>query len=211
MSLFEGEGLTPPRRGLAAPLPLGAVDLALTAQLVVAWAGETGEQRRLGWWRTDLVSEFGGQDLFSRLLPHTWEWAVLQAAREAARRTDAELRRRDHDPDSVLTLFHLGFERDERLEERFQAHKRSGQRLADALPTLARGIDSERFDAQRFAAWARGLAGSGEASDVMTTPLGRAIRGGVPESFEELLGRLVGALVPLAEAYPLPHYRMQGA
>lgn len=60
------------------------LDTLLIAQLAVAWAGEGGEEPRLGWWRSDLVSEFGGHDLFQRLLPHTWEWAALQGAREAA-------------------------------------------------------------------------------------------------------------------------------
>jgi hypothetical protein len=71
-------------------IPMSEIDRALTAQFVVAWAGEGGEEKRLGWWRSDLVSEFGGKDLFRRLLPKTWAWAVLQAVREAARRKDAE-------------------------------------------------------------------------------------------------------------------------
>src|SRR3954463_4150117 len=102
------------------PIPTSDLDRILTAQLVVAWAGEGGEDKRLGWWRSDLVSEFGGKDLFRRLLPHTWPWAVLQAVREAARRKDAEFRRQDHNPDRILSLFSLGFELDERLEERLQ-------------------------------------------------------------------------------------------
>ena len=65
------------------------IDYALTAQLVVGWAGESGEQKRLGWWRSDLVSPYGGMDLFKSLLPSTWEWAVLQGARETARRREA--------------------------------------------------------------------------------------------------------------------------
>ena len=46
------------------------VDALLSAQIIVAWAGEghVGDERRLGWWRSDLVSEFGGLDLFQRLL-----------------------------------------------------------------------------------------------------------------------------------------------
>lgn len=59
------------------PLPPSAADSILTAQFVVGWAGEKGDEPRLGWWRCDLVSEYGGQDLFERLLPHTWQWAVL--------------------------------------------------------------------------------------------------------------------------------------
>ena len=68
------------------------LDLALTAQIAVAWAGEGGEEPRLGWWQTDLVSEFGGEDLLRRLLPKTYPWAMLQAVREAGRRKDEELR-----------------------------------------------------------------------------------------------------------------------
>ena len=59
------------------------LDLALTAQIAVAWAGEGGEEPRLSWWQTDLVSEFGGEDLLRRLLPKTYPWAMLQAVREA--------------------------------------------------------------------------------------------------------------------------------
>src|SRR5262245_30337709 len=116
MSLFEVD--PSPKPTPRAPVPVSEIDHALTAQLVVAWAGEGGEEKRLGWWRSDLVSEFGGRDLFRRLLPSTWPWAVLQGAREAARRRDAELRRQDHDPDRILSLFNLGFELNERIEER---------------------------------------------------------------------------------------------
>jgi hypothetical protein len=65
-----------------APAPLTSeLDLLLTAQIAVAWAGEghVGEEPRLGWWRSDLTSEFGGRDLFERLLPRTHCWAVLLA------------------------------------------------------------------------------------------------------------------------------------
>ena len=74
------------------PPTAAELDALLTAQIAVAWAGEGGDEPRLGWWRTDLVDEYGGEDLFARLLPHTARWAVLQAVREAARRTDARLR-----------------------------------------------------------------------------------------------------------------------
>jgi hypothetical protein len=77
-------------RPLAVPASAATLDMILTAQLAVAWAGEAGDPPRLKWWRTDLASEFGGEDLFKRLLPHTWRWAVLEGAREAARRRDAD-------------------------------------------------------------------------------------------------------------------------
>jgi hypothetical protein len=59
------------------------LDTVLTAQLIVAWAGEEGEEPRLGWWRSDLVGDYGGKDLFRRLLPATWMWAVVQAVSHA--------------------------------------------------------------------------------------------------------------------------------
>jgi hypothetical protein len=60
MSMFDVENV--PIRSERAPIPMSDIDAALTSQLVVAWAGETGEERRLGWWRSDLVSEYGGDD-----------------------------------------------------------------------------------------------------------------------------------------------------
>ena len=91
----------------AEPISTSVLDHILAVQLAVAWAGEKGEEPRLGWWRTDLASEFGGEGLFQRLLPHSWTWAVLQAAREAARRRDAAVRAKDHAPDRMLTPFLL--------------------------------------------------------------------------------------------------------
>lgn len=46
MSLFEID--TPPPRAARAPVPLSEIDHALTAQFVIAWAGESGEEKRLG-------------------------------------------------------------------------------------------------------------------------------------------------------------------
>ena len=108
--------------------PVDVLDAILSVQLTVAWAGEgEGEAPRLGWWRTDLVSQEGGGDFFRRLTPHTWMWASLQGAREAARRADAAQRARDHNPDRLLTLFHLGPALDGWLEERLLELKRAGR------------------------------------------------------------------------------------
>lgn len=188
----------PPR----SPIPTSDLDRALTAQFVVAWAGEGGEEKRLGWWRSDLVSEFGGRDLFRRLLPNTSEWAVLQAAREAARRTDAELRARDHDADRLLSLFSLGFELDERIEERLLDLKQAGQTPYVALPGLADGVEIA-WNRDRFQDWVRGHG------DLETTamPVGRRISGIPPSDLAEVVRRLVGALAPLTDNYPLPHFR----
>lgn len=139
-------------RPALAPLPLSELDSALTAQLLVGWAGEAGEEKRLGWWRCDLVSEFGGEDLFRRLLPATWAWATLQGAREAARKKDAELRRQDHNPDRLLSLFSLGYEVDARIEERLLELKRAGAPPTAALPGLAELLDPV-WSKQRFVDW----------------------------------------------------------
>lgn len=183
-------------------IPDSDLDQILSAQLAVAWAGEAGEERRLGWWRTDLLSEFGGYDLFKRLLPRTWDWAALQGAREAARRRDAELRARASDPDQILSLFRLGFELDERVEERLQEHKRAGKAPNIALPS-AGALISEHWNADAFRDWA---AGHGEAA-YTAAPIGRLLKGAPPASPAQLVRSLVAALLPLADSYPLPHYR----
>ena len=184
------------------PIPMAHVDLALTAQLAVAWAGESGEDKRLGWWRTDLASEFGGEDLLQRLLPSTWRWSVLQAAREAGRRKDAELRRKAHDPDRLISLFALGYDLDSRIEDRLGDLKREGNEPLQALPGL-RGIIDADWDEGRFLEWARSQA------EVKTTasPAGRQITGEPPADLEARIRALVAALTPLSDSYPLPHFR----
>jgi hypothetical protein len=181
------------------------LDAILTAQLAVAWAGEAGEDPRLKWWRTDLASEFGGQDLFKRLLPHTWQWAVLEGAREAARRHDADVRAKDADPDRLLTLFRLGFETDEHVGERLADLKRSGQSPVEALPGL-RDVLGSSWSKSAFADW---VAGHGD-STVVSAPVGRRLKGDAPVSVELLVKKLVAALHPLADAYPMPHARKPG-
>ena len=203
--MFEVESL-PPLAAARAPVPASDIDLVLTAQLAVAWAGEGGEEPRLRWWRSDLVSEFGGEDLFRRLLPHTWEWAVLQGAREAARRKDAELRAKDHDPDRILSLFALGFDLDERAEERLLDLKRSGQRPLEALAGLG-DVISPRWDRGRFLDW---VQGHGRAETTIV-PQGRRLKGAPPKAVGALARKLIAALAPLSDEYPLPHFLRDAA
>ena len=190
--------------GGLAPLRISAseIDLVLTAQLAVGWAGEKGEEPRLGWWQTDLVSEFGGQDLFKRMMPHTWEWSVLQAAREAARRRDAELRQRAHDPDRILSLFNLGFTIDERTDQRLLDLKRAGVSPLEALPGL-KDVVTETWHTKQFGDW---VQRHGKA-DWVAAPIGRRLKGEPPESLEELVHRLIAAHSPFPDEYPMPHYR----
>lgn len=197
-----GDGVQESSRGGRISLPPSTLDLALTAQIVVAWAGERGEEPRLGWWRTDLASEFGGEDLFKRLLPSTWRWATLQAVREAARRRDAELRAEFHDPDRLISLFHLGFAVDEAIDERLQELKRTSNSPSEALPGLAPLITSP-WDAAEFETW---VEGHGRVETV-EAPTGRRLVGQPSDSVDRTLRSLVAGLLPLGGSYPLPHYQ----
>ncbi len=48
------------------------LDELLELQLAVAWAGESDtEPGRLGWWRTAMCDEFGGENLMRRVGPNT--------------------------------------------------------------------------------------------------------------------------------------------
>lgn len=200
MSMFEIDSAPP--RAERAPVPMSDIDLALTAQIVIAWAGETGEEeKRLGWWRSDLVHEFGGEDLFRRLLPNTWAWAVLQSVRETARRKDAALRREAHDPDRILSLFNFGFELDERIDERFQDLKRSGRDPKEVLPGLA--VIEADWDQGRFFEW---VHAHGEV-ETSAAPIGRRLKGPPPAALDQQVRGLVAGLAPAADRYPLPHFR----
>jgi hypothetical protein len=184
------------------PILQSVMDSLLTAQLTIAWAGEDGEEPRLGWWRSDLKSEFGGEDFFRRLLPNSWHWAVFQAMREAARRHDAQLREQDHNADRILSLYCLGFEIDERVEERLMELKRSGIPPLDALPAL-RDVVTEKWNPDHFMEW---LEGHGSV-DFTKVPAGRRLKGKQPDSLELTIDHLVAGFRPLSHTYPLPHYR----
>ena len=180
------------------------LDAILALQFTVAWAGEGRCQpKRLGWWDTDLIDPAGGGDLLSRLLPQTHAWAALEAAREAARRTDAKARGKMADADKMRTLFFLGFELDEQLSDRLAALKRQTKTPADALP-LRLPLSAE-FSQDK-------LSAALKVGDVATTvvPGGRQLKGARPDSPVEMVTRLATALVPLADTYPLPFYKLEG-
>ncbi|CAN5694290.1 hypothetical protein BH23DEI1_BH23DEI1_05030 [soil metagenome] len=198
IGMFDGHDATSTP---GAPLDQAATDHILTAQLVVAWAGERGDPPRLGWWRSDLSSEFGGEDLFRRLLPHTWPWATLQATREVARRHDAQLRRQARDPDQLITLFALGWAIDEQVDERLADLKRHARPPTEALPGLTTVIQPE-WSVRTFEAW----VGEHAAASTTAAPVGRRLAGDPPSDPIERVSRLIAALHPLSEAYPLPYY-----
>lgn len=187
------------------PFAGSTIDAILALQITIAWVGESRETtKRLGWWHTDLVDASGGGDFMARLLPRTHAWAALEAVREAARRTDEAARRGMAESDRVRTLYFLGFDLDERLAERLAELKRAGQAPAGALP-LPLDLASP-FSAATLAT-ALGSGGRAPAYDVV--PGGRQLKGAPPASPELLVQNLAAALLPLAERYPLPFYRVK--
>lgn len=181
--------------------PQSEIDFALTIQLAVAWAGEAGSTPRLGWWRSELVSEFGGEDLFRRLLPATWQWGMFEAAREAALRTEGALRRVDPEPDRIVSLYCLGTATDERINQRLIDLKRSGRPPMDALPGLSEVV-LQSWNGEHFFDW---VISHGSAETVATS-IGRRLKRRLPESLRQQVEILLSALAPLVDVYPLPHF-----
>ena len=179
------------------------LDRILLLQLAIAWAGETiTDPPRLGWWRTEMCDEFGGEDLLKRLTPKTWQWAVVESARAAAKRVDERARNRADDPDHLLTLYRLGFEADEQLDERLLELKQSGVSPAEAFPAFAE-LRAD-WSSERIAAW---LGEHGEPG-YSATATGRRLKGRVPKDLSEAAKKLAAALLPLEKDYVLPHFRL---
>lgn len=179
------------------------LDFILSAQLIVAWAGEASDEDepRLGWWRSDLTSEFGGVDLFERLLPRTGAWAVFEVARAVATQHDAARRAEAHGADSIRTLFHLGVDLDEYVAERLSHLKREGRDPLAALPLLGR-LCVDPIDRDALSAWLSEHAGPG----FTVTPVGRRLKGKPPAEPREQVAALLAALAPFADAWPLPYF-----
>ena len=176
------------------------LDTILTLQFAVAWAGEADtDPPRLRWWRTSMVDPYGGEDLFKRLAPKTWRWAVLQSVREAARRVDEAARARAAEPDGLHSLFHFGFHLDEALDDRVAVLKAQHPDPLDALPSLRELLAG--WDPSTLEAF---LTRDDTAHEA--TPTGRLIKGAMPEP-DLAARRLAAALLPLADRYPAPHYR----
>jgi len=179
------------------------LDTILTLQLAVAWAGEADTRPpRLRWWRTAMCDSGAGEDLLQRLTPKTWKWATLESARLAGRRIDEAARKRSEDPDHLVTLFRLGFETDEHLDDRLRELKLGGTDPADTLPRLAELTTS--WSPETFEAW----IGDGEPAKFTNTATGRRIVGDMPGDTPSVARKLASALLPIADAYPLPHFRV---
>jgi hypothetical protein len=182
------------------------LDHILCLQLTLAWAGETpeeeGEDMRLGWWKTDLLHEDAGMALFRQLTPRTAAWAALCSAREAARRTDARIRQDASDASGFLSIFSLGFEIDEQLDERIAELRRSGQSPARALP----GLFPQELPLNRAALseWLGRAAVRFEHS-----PSGRRLSGAPPEGQAAVIDHLASAIRTLPSPWMAPHFRLR--
>ncbi len=186
-------------------IPHPTLDQILALQLTVAWAGEgLCEPPRLGWWQTDLVDELGGGDLLARLLPRSHRWAALETVRQAAVEVDRQARQALARPDRVRTLFCWGFEVDEKLGDRLAWHKRVAERPAEVLA----------FPADLGAEFSReGLAAVLELSTAdaayKVVPGGRELAWDPSDALVERCRRLAAALLPWADAYPMPFFRVE--
>lgn len=183
-----------------------ALDTILALQITVAWAGEAlSEPKRVGWWRTDLVDELGGGDLFKRLFPHTHQWASLEAVRQVAIQMDKQAREGMAKPDEVRTLFFWGFAVDEKLAERLNLHKRSGKKPVEVLDfPLELNEDFVKVDFED----ALRIPNHNVTHKVV--PGGREIAEAMPEALELRAKKLAAGLLPLADDYPMPFYRVEG-
>jgi len=185
---------------MGTPVNDETLDKILAIQAVVAWAGETAKPPRLGWWKTDLIDPNAGGDLMARLLPRTHLWASLEAAREAARRVDEKARVRMGEPDKLRSLFFLGFAVDEALADRFALLKSQGRPPVEVLRI---GIVQEKFSNEALVE----LLGRKDVKFAVV-PGGRQLKAQMPKDFGELVLALAGGLVPLADAYPLPFFKV---
>ncbi len=118
---------------------------------------------------------------------------------------DKAARERMADPDAVRSIFFLGFEVDEQLDDRLVYLRRlgtDGKAPAEALE-LPLPLGAE-FDGAKLEAV---LVGS-SCEPFKKEPGGRQLKGAPPAEPQVVVRRLVAALVPLTDTYPLPHFRV---
>jgi hypothetical protein len=104
------------------------------------------------------------------------------------------------DPDKLRTLFFLGFAGDEALGDRLAMLKREGRSPVEVLQV---GLLQQEFSKEA-------LVSQFERRDVAFTvvPGGRQLGGPAPSEPYELVEKLAAGLVPLADEYPLPYYKV---
>lgn len=181
------------------------LDAVLMLQFFIAWAGEgLTEPPRLGWWSTQLLDEDTGVDFFKRLFPRTFDWALLEATRKVAIQVDRQKRLNLAQPDHVCTLFFWGFGTDENLQERLTFHKENSGKPQDILNFP---LDMKEDFAEKI--FKEAIQNFGLEVEFKIVPEGREIKKTMPESIAEAAKNLVSGLIPLADKYPMPFYRLK--
>jgi hypothetical protein len=176
----------------------GELDSILALQFMVAWAGEkSADPERLKWWDTDILDERGGGDFMARLFPKTAQWAGPKLVRRAATVVDARARARSR-AKGIWTLFFLGFELDEELDERIAYH-----RNAMHVPRDVFGAQwlPDRWSLPAFESWLRDLCSPPE---VQIDTVGRRLNTMTTGPLQ-VATALVAALLPIAPLYPMPY------
>jgi len=92
---------------------------------------------------------------------------------------------------------------DEKVSDRLAAHKRDSAPPIEALP-LPFALGGEWSQDKTIAAFGAG----GPAAFSPVPPVGRQLKGAPPASANDLVRQLVAALVPPADSYPLPFFRV---
>jgi hypothetical protein len=190
---------------LATKVTTDTLDKILALQITVAWAGEGAcEPKRLDWWRTDLIDEYGGGDLFGRLFPKTHQWASLEAVRQAAIQVDKRKRLEMAKPDDVRTLFFWGYIIDEQLGQRLAFYKQGCENPLRSLPYFPVDI-YKSFSRNEFES---SIRIPNYKVNFKVVPNGREIGDGMLEALDEGAKKLAAALLPLADSYPMPFFRL---
>ncbi len=82
--------------------------------------------------------------------------------------------------------------------------KGSGRSPTEALNGLEAAI-VKPWKRAGFESWAVGY----DSVEFVKEPAGRRVKGDVPDSVEQLICRLIAAMAPLADDYPMPYFRVK--
>jgi hypothetical protein len=146
----------------------------------------------------------GGGDLFRRLFPKTQAWASVEALRKAALQKDRKLRLTFANPDEICTLYFWGFTLDEKLDERLLVLKRGELSPMEALsPAMDFNTPFLKADFEST------VRLPNHAISYKVIPGGREITTSLPNSLELRVQKLLAALLPLAEDYSMPFFRVK--
>lgn len=186
-------------------ISLNDLDKILAFQFVIAWAGEgLAEPHRLNWWKTDLIDNEGGGDLFSRLFPLTHEWASLEAIRTAAIQADKEKRLTMVNSSMIRTMFFWGYKIDDKLNDRISEHKQDMKSPFQVLPfpyEITDGFNREVLE--------KSLLNNIQIPNYRKVLGGRELLDKIPEEPVIIVKLLAASFLPFSKEYPSPFYRIE--